>query len=71
MPRRTVGQLLMVFGVSLLAVAAVWTLTGDIDRPGVQLRMGGGWRGFTIAVIGGAAAIVVGRRLVRDRGPAA
>jgi len=61
----------MVFGISVLAVAAVWILTGDIERPGVQLRMGGGWRGFAIAVAGGVAAILIGRRLVQDRGPAA
>jgi hypothetical protein len=50
-PRSLFRLLLRLFGIGLISMVAIWSVTGDVERPGVSLHVDG---------VGGAAVCVAG-----------
>jgi hypothetical protein len=70
-PRSTWVWLLRVAGGGLIIGALVWLVTGDIDKPGLSLHIGGGTPGALATIALGALAIFGAQRLSARKGPPA
>ena len=62
-PRSYWIWILRIAGVGLIAGAATWLITGDVESAYVSLHMSGGWRGVTVCLVAGIVALVGAQRL--------
>ena len=62
--RRTIIIGLRVLGLWILADLALWSVTGDIDRPGFYLHVTGAG-GVVVGLVGAASAFAIAHYLSR------